>query len=230
VKKRVLIIEDEPSMLMSLSDRLVNAGYEVDGASDGVSGYERITKRVHDIVILDGRLPRKDGFDVCRAAREDRNPVPILMLTARGGLTDRVQGLMLGADDYLAKPFEPAELLARLVALLRRATPAAPASAECSMYRFGEVQVDVAGEHIVRDHRIVRLPPREFKLLHHFLRNQGRTLSRDELLNHVWGYESMPTTRTVDVHVGWIRQKIEPDPRQPRHLLTVHRRGYKFVG
>jgi len=229
MRKRVLVIEDEVGLLVSLVDRLASEGYQAHAAQDGQAGYERALQERFDLLVLDVRLPRRDGFDVCRSLRQNGIDTPILMLTARGQLDDRVMGLKLGADDYLVKPFEPAELLARMEALLRRASGSRYAS-ELEVYEFGKVRVEFARDQVLRDKAPLQMLPLEYKLLRYFIQHRDITLSRHRLLDEVWGYDAMPTTRTVDVHIAGVRQKIEPDPRHPRYLLTIHRRGYKFVG
>jgi two-component system alkaline phosphatase synthesis response regulator PhoP len=232
---RLLLVEDEPGLQLTLSDRLMSEGYEVDTAGDGELGLARATAGGFDLIVLDVMLPKRDGFDVCRTLRQRGVTTPILMLTARGQVVDRVVGLKLGADDYLTKPFEAMELLARVEALLRRAgqghAPAAPAgSAGAARYTFGEVVVDVRKAEVTRDGATVDLSAKEFQLLRYFLEHRGATLSRDELLQEVWGYEHTPSTRTVDVHVAWLRQKFEVNPKVPQIILTVHGLGYKFAG
>jgi two-component system alkaline phosphatase synthesis response regulator PhoP len=226
--KRVLLVEDEPGLLLTLTDRLSNEGYVVETASDGEAGLHRAAGESFDLIILDVMLPRLNGFDVCRDLRQRGVSTPIIMLTARGQVVDKVIGLKLGADDYLTKPFEMIELLARIESLLRRA-PAIPAP-PTETYQFGAVRVDFRRAEIERDSRQIDLSAREFQLLRYFIEHRGSTLSRDELLNEVWGYNAMPSTRTVDVHVAWLRQKLEPNPRHPQYILTVHGLGYKFVG
>jgi two-component system alkaline phosphatase synthesis response regulator PhoP len=226
--KRVLLVEDEPGLLLTLTDRLSNEGYVVETASDGEAGLHRAAGESFDLIILDVMLPRMNGFDVCRDLRQRGVSTPIIMLTARGQVVDKVIGLKLGADDYLTKPFEMIELLARIESLLRRA-PAIPAP-PTETYQFGAVRVDFRRAEIERDSRQIDLSAREFQLLRYFIEHRGSTLSRDELLNEVWGYNAMPSTRTVDVHVAWLRQKLEPNPRHPQYILTVHGLGYKFVG
>ena len=223
---RVLLVEDEPGLVMTLTDRLVAEGYVVESATDGETGLTRATAEPFDLIVLDGMLPGRDGFDVCRSVRQRGVQTPILMLTARGQLVDRVVGLKLGADDYLVKPFEMAELLARLEALLRRAPRQAAAR---ETFQFGDIHVDFRKAEVMRAGELVELSAREFKLLCYFIEHRGATLSRDELLNEVWGYNAMPSTRTVDVHVAWLRQKIEDNPRHPQYIHTVHGLGYKFV-
>ena len=227
MRQRLLIVEDEPGLVMTITDRLENEGYSVQSAGDGDTGLERACQESFDAIILDIMLPGKNGFDVCRDLRQRGVLTPILMLTARGQVVDKVVGLKLGADDYLTKPFEMLELLARLEALLRR-TPALQPSTE--VYQFGSIRVDFRKAEVSRDGQLLELPAREFQLLQYFIRHRGATLSRDELLNEVWGYNAMPTTRTVDVHVAWLRQKLEPNSAHPQYILTVHRQGYKFVG
>jgi two-component system alkaline phosphatase synthesis response regulator PhoP len=226
--RRILLVEDEPGLVLTLTDRLEAEGYHVDSVTDGESAIARASAEPFDLIVLDVMLPRRDGFDVCRTVRQRGVTVPILMLTARGQVVDRVVGLKLGADDYLTKPFEMAELLARIEALLRRAPQAAAAAAE--QYRFGDITLDVRRTEVLKGGQPVELSALEFKLLRYFIEHRGATLSRDELLNEVWGYDAMPSTRTVDVHVAWLRQKLEPNPRIPQYILTIHGLGYKFAG
>jgi two-component system, OmpR family, alkaline phosphatase synthesis response regulator PhoP len=228
VASRLLLVEDEPGLVMTLTDRLVAEGYDVEAATDGDTGLTHAASGTFDLVILDGMLPGRDGFDVCRTLRQRGVQTPILMLTARGQVVDRVVGLKLGADDYLVKPFEMAELLARIEALLRRAPR--PATAAGETYEFGDVHVDFRKAEVTRAGLPLELSAREFKLLCYFIEHHGATLSRDELLNEVWGYNATPSTRTVDVHVAWLRQKVEPLPRRPEYIHTIHGLGYKFTG
>jgi two-component system alkaline phosphatase synthesis response regulator PhoP len=225
--KRILLVEDEPGLVLTLTDRLTREGYAVDSAADGESGLARAAQESFDLVLLDVMLPRLGGFDVLRELRRRGREVPVIMLTARGQVVDKVVGLKLGADDYVTKPFEMVELLARIEAKLRRA-PAAAQPAEA--YQFGDVRVDFRRAEVTRQAQAVELSAREFQLLKYFIEHRGATLTREELLNEVWGYNSMPSTRTVDVHVAWLRQKIEPNPRHPQYVLTVHGMGYKFAG
>ena len=225
--KRIFLIEDEPGIVLTLTDRLTREGYAVDSATDGESGLERASKEPFDLLLLDLMLPRMSGFDVCRELRKRGIETPVIMLTARGQVVDKVVGLKLGADDYVTKPFEMAELLARVEAHLRRA-PAAPHPAEG--YVFGDIKVDFRRAEATKEGQPLDLSAREFQLLRYFLEHRGATLTREELLNEVWGYNSMPSTRTVDVHVAWLRQKIEPNSRHPQFILTVHGMGYKFAG
>jgi two-component system alkaline phosphatase synthesis response regulator PhoP len=225
---RLLLVEDEPGLQLALSDRLVAEGYRVETAGDGHVAVERATTEPFDAIILDVMLPGRDGFDVARTVRQQGVHTPILMLTARGQVVDRVVGLKLGADDYLTKPFETIELLARIEALLRRAPTIAGSSVE--RYQFGVVLVDARKAEVTKDGVLVELSAKEFHLLRYFIEHRGATISREELLQEVWGYQATPSTRTVDVHVAWLRQKLEPNPRVPQYILTVHGLGYKFVG
>ncbi|MGQ0737004.1 MAG: response regulator transcription factor [Acidobacteriota bacterium] len=225
---RILLVEDEPGLQLALSDRLTAEGYRVETAGDGNTAIERATAEPFDLVLLDVMLPGCDGFDVARTLRQRGVRTPILMLTARAEVVDRVVGLKLGADDYLTKPFEMAELLARIEALLRRAPATSGASLE--RFQFGDVFVDTRKAEVTRDGTLIEVSAKEFHLLRYFIEHRGATISRDELLQEVWGYLSTPSTRTVDVHVAWLRQKLEPNPRVPQYILTVHGLGYKFVG
>jgi len=226
--KRILLVEDEPGLVLTLTDRLTKEGYTVRSANDGPSGFKLATTESFDLLILDVMLPHSSGLDVCRDLRQRGVKTPILMLTAKSQVVDKVVGLKLGADDYLTKPFEMMELLARVEALLRRA-PRRSASANEGSYEFGPIRVDFRSTEVFRDGQAVELSAREFKLLCYFIEHRGATISRDELLNAVWGYDAMPFTRTVDVHVAWLRQKLEPNPRHPQYILTVHGMGYRFV-
>jgi len=225
--RRVLLVEDEPGLVLTLTDRLKSEGYEVGSASDGPAGLERATREPWDVILLDVMLPGASGFDVCRDIRQRGVTTPIIMLTARGQVVDKVLGLKLGADDYLTKPFDMLELTARIEVQLRRASAG---SSGQTTAQFGNVVVDFRKAQVTRDGQVIELSAREFLLLKYFIEHREAALTRDELLNEVWGYHSMPTTRTVDVHVAWLRQKIEPNPRTPQYILTVHGIGYKFVG
>ena len=225
---RILLVEDEPGLVLTLTDRLSSEGYDVASALDGPAGLARATSEKWDLILLDVMLPGMNGFDVVKEIRQKKVTAPVIMLTARGQVVDKVLGLKLGADDYLTKPFETLELLARIEAQIRRAaaasTPGAP------IYQFGDISMDVRKAEVRRSGKIIDLSAREFLLLKYFVEHREATLTRDELLNDVWGYHSMPSTRTVDVHVAWLRQKIEPDVKHPQYIVTVHGLGYKFIG
>ncbi|MGH9352910.1 MAG: response regulator transcription factor [Terriglobia bacterium] len=229
MNKKILLIEDEPGLVLTLSDRLCKEGYEVDHAKDGERGLEMALESAFDLIILDVMLPRKTGLDVCRDLRQQGMSTPILMLTARAQVVDKVLGLKLGADDYLAKPFDMLELLARVEALLRRPSRS-PGSSAYSAYQNGSLRVDFRSTTVWRDDEKVALSAREFQLLHYLIKHRGETVSREELLKEVWGYDATPNTRTVDVHVAWLRQKIEDDPKHPQLIQTVQGFGYRFAG
>ncbi len=222
---KILLIEDEESVRVAIQDRLASEGHRVETESDGLKGLEKGRAAFFDAIILDLMLPGKSGFDVCRDLRESGNHTPVLMLTARGQLLDKVLGLKLGADDYLTKPFEMLELLARLEALLRREHRSFQKTVG---YRLGDVEIDFRSAEVKRNGNPLEISSKELELLHYFIQHQGVVLSRNQLLDEVWGYDAMPTTRTVDVHVSSLRQLIEPDPSHPQFIITVHRRGYKF--
>ena len=225
--KRILLVEDEPGLVLTLRDRLTREGYAVDTAVDGESGLERAAGEAFDLVLLDVMLPRLGGFDVLKELRRRTVETPVIMLTARGQMVDKVVGLKLGADDYVTKPFEMVELLARIEAKLRRA-PVTPHPTEG--FKFDGIRIDFRRAEVTKEGAPLELSAREFQLLKYFVEHRGATLTREELLNEVWGYNAMPSTRTVDVHVAWLRQKIEPNPRHPQFILTVHGMGYKFAG
>lgn len=224
---KVLLVEDEEGLIITLSDRLQSEGFDVVVARDGEEGSYLATNKRFDLIILDIMLPKKNGFDVCRDLRKEGNNTPILMLTAKGETIDKVLGLKLGADDYLTKPFEIMELLARVEALLRRSPQTSNKSSE--IFNFGNVEVDFKRAEVLKNNSEIDLSAMEFKLLHFLIVNRGNVHSRDELLDAVWGYDAMPTTRTVDVHIAWLRQKLEPNPKHPKFIQTVHGLGYKFV-
>lgn len=224
---RILLIEDEEGLILTLTDRLESEGFAVTSATDGANGLAIALAERFDLIILDVMLPKKNGYDVCRDLRQRNVQTPVLMLTAKGETIDKVLGLKLGADDYLTKPFEVMELLARVEALLRRA----PRSAQPSdaTFEFGEVSIDFRRAEVSRSGDRVDLSAMEFKLLQFLIENRGAVHSRDHLLDEVWGYDAMPSTRTVDVHVAWLRQKLEENPKHPQFIQTVHGLGYKFV-
>jgi two-component system alkaline phosphatase synthesis response regulator PhoP len=228
MNRRILLVEDEPALTLILSDALSSEGYVVETAADGERGFQLASGEYFDLLILDVGLPKKNGFDLLRDLRQRSISTPALMLTARGQVVDKILGLKLGADDYLTKPFDTGELLARIEAILRRAPAAEAPTAD--VYVFGDVRVDFRRAVVTRAGEPVELPAREYQLLRFLIENREAILSRDELLDKVWGYDAMPTTRTVDVHIGLLRQKLEPNPRLPQYILTVHGLGYKFVG
>ncbi len=227
-RRRVLVVEDEESLVVTIGDRLLSEGYAVDTVGDGDAALERASRERFDLVLLDVALPGRSGFDVCRDLRQRGIDTPVLMLTARSQVIDRVLGLKLGADDYLTKPFDFAELLARIEALLRR--PRGFKGDTSETYAFGDVHVDFRSAVVQREGRDVELSGLEFKLLRYFVDHRGALLTRDELLEKVWAYDAMPVTRTVDVHVASLRQKLEKNPAKPQFIVTVHGLGYKFVG
>jgi two-component system alkaline phosphatase synthesis response regulator PhoP len=225
---KILIVEDEPGLVTALRDRLRKEGYAVSAAKDGVQGFELATREPFDLILLDLMLPGQSGLTVCQKLRQQGMNTPILMLTARRQTMDKVVGLRTGADDYLTKPFKMAELLARIDALLRRA--GRETENKSDRYELGKVQVDLRRTEVTRDGRVISLSAKEFQLLRYFLEHRGTTLSRETLLHEVWGYDATPSTRTVDVHVAWLRQKLEEDPKSPQLIHTVVGMGYKFAG
>jgi two-component system alkaline phosphatase synthesis response regulator PhoP len=226
MSSRILLIEDEPGLVITLSDLLHGEGYTVESAGDGAEGLARASSEKFDLIVLDVMLPGKNGLDVCRELRQNGKDLAILMLTAKTQLVDRVVGLKLGADDYVAKPFEPPELLARVEALLRRIkkerlTPVV-------QYEFGNVSVDFEKGDALKAGTPVNLASKELELLRYLIDHRGKVVPRDELLEAVWEYHPGVTSRTVDVHVAWLRQKLEDNPQNPRHIQTVRGVGYRF--
>jgi two-component system, OmpR family, alkaline phosphatase synthesis response regulator PhoP len=228
--KRILLIEDESGLVLTLTDRLSSEGYAVSHAGDGEKGERLASEGQFDTILLDVMLPKKNGFDVIRDLRKKGIATPVLMLTARGQLNEKVVGLKLGADDYLTKPFEMLELLARIESLLRRPTSVTVPASPITSYSFGLFTIDFRKMEISRKGKLIELSAREFQLLRFFIEHRGSALSRETILNGVWGYDAMPTTRTIDTHITWLRQKLEENPKFPKYILTVHGVGYKFVG
>ena len=228
MNERVLLIEDEPTLSLLLKERLEKEGYSVSSCHDGDQGLTHGLREPFDLVLLDIKLPGRNGFDVCRELRRHSIKVPILMLTARGDVKDRVKGLKMGADDYLAKPFEVIELLARMEAVLRRVNDSPPHLID-SLFCFGDLAVDLNKEEVLRGVSPVALTAKEFALLRYFIAKPNERLPRQILLEEVWGYKGVLNTRTVDLHVAQLRQKLERDPKHPLHILTLFRSGYKFV-
>jgi len=224
---KVLIVEDDESMAVALKDGLEYEGYRVTVARDGEDGLRLAKESRPDLLILDVMLPKMSGLDVCRELRKEDGLLPIIMLTARGQEIDKVLGLKLGADDYVTKPFGFLELMARVEALLRRASGR---DARVDSYQFGDVRVDFRRGEARKGGNLVELTAREFRLLRYFIEHRGEVIARDELLDSVWDYDSTPLTRTVDMHVAKLRKKIEDVPAEPAYIVTVHRVGYKFLG
>jgi two-component system alkaline phosphatase synthesis response regulator PhoP len=225
---KILVIEDEAGLVTTLRDRLRKEGYSVSIAKDGEAGRELATREPFDLIVLDWMLPGESGLTVCQKLRELGSGVPILMLTARRQTKDKVAGFKTGADDYLTKPFQMPELLARIEALLRR--PLQSKGDQAARFQFGPIHIDLRRTEVTREGERVELSAKEFQLLRYFAEHRGATLSRTELLREVWGYGPAISTRTVDVHVAWLRQKLEPDPKDPKIILTVVGLGYKFAG
>jgi two-component system alkaline phosphatase synthesis response regulator PhoP len=224
---RILLVEDEPGLSLTLSDLLTNEGYDVEPALDGVTGLERASTGMFDVIVLDLMLPRMNGLEVCRELRRHGKEVAVLMLTAKSQLTDRVTGLKLGADDYLTKPFEPPELLARIEALLRRTKKQEPPP--LANFDFDDISIDFERNHVTRAGVEVSLASKELELLRYLITHRGTVVSREELLEGVWEYQPGVNSRTIDVHVAWLRQKLEVNPQTPRHIHTVRGVGYRFV-
>ncbi len=225
---KILLVEDEEGLIITLTDRLRSENFDVKSATDGEAGLSFALAESFDLIVLDVMLPKKNGLDVCRDLRQKNITTPVLMLTAKGETIDKVLGLKLGADDYLTKPFEVMELLARIEALLRRSPNTNQSLIET--FRFGTVSIDFRRATVEKGNKQIELSALEFKLLQYLIEHRGEVLKRDELLDEVWGYNAMPSTRTVDVHIAWLRQKLEENPRYPNFIQTVHGLGYKFVG
>lgn len=227
-RSKILLIEDEAGLVLTIQDRLEEERYEVDVANDGETGFEKAYSSTYDLIILDLMLPKKGGLDICRDLRQKGVETPILMLTAKGQVIDKVLGLKLGANDYMQKPFEMMELLARVEVQLRKKT-SEKKEPEAGTVTIGDVEINFQSIEVKKLGETLNLSSKEFQLLKFMVENEGVILSRDQLLNEVWGYDALPSTRTVDVHIAWLRQKLETDSRHPEHIQTVHGFGYKFV-
>lgn len=225
---RILLIEDEPGLQLTLTDLLTAEGYEVDTAADGNSGLEKALGHPYLLIVLDVMLPGMNGFDVCRELRKAGRSTAVLMLTARTQVADRVEGLKLGADDYLTKPFEPEELLARVEALLRRLNRHTSTN-PVARFRFADIEADFNTGTVTRNGDRVSLASKELQLLQYLIEHKDQVISRDELLQKVWGYQPLASSRTVDVHLAWLRQKLEPNTQSPQHFHTVRGVGYRFT-
>jgi len=223
---RILLIEDEPGLVMTLTDLFRAEGFDVESASDGETGLSRALSREHSLIVLDVMLPKKNGFEICRELRQSGVDTAILMLTAKTPVGDRVTGLRLGADDYLAKPFDSSELLARMEALLRRVEKRSRVPQKS--FSFDDVEVDFERAAVTRGGRKVSLASKELQLLEYLVLNRDRVLPREEILHEVWQYDSEVNSRTVDVHVAWLRQKLD-NPQNPKRIQTVRGKGYKFT-
>jgi two-component system alkaline phosphatase synthesis response regulator PhoP len=223
---RILLVEDEPGLVLTLSDLLTVEGYEVETATDGPTGLARAAGESFDLIVLDVMLPGKNGLEVCRELRHQGKDTPVLMLTAKTQLVDRVVGLKIGADDYVTKPFEAPELLARIEALLRRSKR--ERLAPVGRFEFGNVEVNFENGHVLKGGVPISLAGKELELLRYLIDHRGTVVSRDELLEGVWEYQPGVSSRTIDVHVAWLRQKLEDNAQTPKHIHTVRGVGYRF--
>jgi DNA-binding response OmpR family regulator len=220
----ILIIEDNAGLLRGLKDNFEAQGYRVKTATDGETGYNEALRVKPDLIVLDLMLPKVNGYEICRQLRQEKFDMPIIMLTAKSEEADMVLGLHIGADDYVTKPFRIKELLARAEAFLRRRRTNAP-----EVFQFGDCEFDMTARRLMRAGEAVKLSPKEFELLHYFLSKAGRALSRDQILNEVWGYDCLVTPRSIDRFVTALRQKIEPEPQHPQFIQTVREYGDKVV-
>jgi DNA-binding response OmpR family regulator len=228
MKKKILIIEDEQDLIKGLKINLSDEGFDVDWAVDGVEGLRKAIEEAPDLIILDIMLPEKDGLEICRELRQKKIDIPIIMLTAKGEEIDKVVGLEIGADDYITKPFSIRELLARIKVRLRNVERMEKTIPE--VYSFGDIEIDFARFKVRRKGKELEFTSLEMEILKYFIAQRGEVVSRNDLLDKVWGYESYPTTRTIDNHILKLRKKIEEDPSHPRYILSVYGGGYRFTG
>jgi two-component system alkaline phosphatase synthesis response regulator PhoP len=226
MSSRILLVEDEPGLRLTVSDLLTAEGYQVETAGDGPTGLKMGANRELDLIILDVMLPGKNGFDVCRELRQQGCDAAILMLTAKTQVMDRVVGLKLGADDYLSKPFDPAELLARVEALLRRIAKKKPTAV--LRFEFNSVEANFESGQVLKNGAPVNMAAKELQLLRYLIDRRGTVVTREDLLQHVWEYQSDVSSRTIDVHIAWLRQKLEDNPQNPKFIHTVRGVGYRF--
>lgn len=229
--KRILVVEDEEALCMTLGDRLRNEGYHVDFANDGAEGFQMLQTGHFDLAIIDLMLPIRSGLDLCNDARRAGFHIPIIMLTAKSQVTDKIVGLKMGADDYVCKPFDTAELMARIEAQLRRSDrlPKNSQLPQPLIFQLGDVVLDTGSVRATRDGRVLNLTAKEFQLLHYFAQHRGKTISREELLLKVWDQKADTLTRTVDMHIAVLRQKIERNTKQPELIVTVPGFGYRMA-
>ena len=227
MNSRILLVEDEPGLVLTVSDLLMNEGYDVDSAMDGEAGLLKATTEQYDLIILDVMMPKRNGLDVCRDLRQRGYDTAILMLTAKTQVHDRVVGLKLGADDYLNKPFDPSELLARVEALLRRVKK--EGRTQVRTFEFDDVQIDFESGQVTRAGAPVPMAAKELQLLRYLVDRRGKVVTREELLQNVWEYQSDVSSRTIDVHVAWLRQKLEENQQTPKHIHTIRGKGYRFA-
>jgi two-component system alkaline phosphatase synthesis response regulator PhoP len=227
MNSRILLVEDEPGLVLTVSDLLMNEGYDVDSAMDGEAGLLKATTEQYDLIILDVMMPKRNGFDVCRDLRQRGYDTAILMLTAKTQVHDRVVGLKLGADDYLNKPFDPSELLARVEALLRRVKK--EGRTQVRTFEFDDVQIDFESGQVTRAGVPVPMAAKELQLLRYLVDRRGKVVTREELLQNVWEYQSEVSSRTIDVHVAWLRHKLEENQQTPKHIHTIRGKGYRFA-
>jgi len=228
-KKKILLVEDEPGMQLTVSDRLRGEGYIVDCSENGLEGLDMAKRGGYDLILLDVMLPEKDGLEICRDLRAQGMTIPIMMVSAKSQVIDRVLGLKMGADDYLIKPFDLNELLARMEAQLRKHERQSLQNDQDSFFDFGDFRLDYDKKELLKKGEVIELSHQEYRLLAFFIVNRNRALSRSDLLDGVWGYDEIPTTRTVDVHVAWLRQKLGDDKTDPKYIKTVRKYGYKFL-
>ncbi len=226
MRLRILLVEDEPGLVLTISDLLSAEGYNIDSAGDGECGLAKASTGDFDLIVLDVMLPRKTGLEVCRELRQKGVDTAILMLTAKTQVVDRVVGLKMGADDYLTKPFDPAELLARVEALLRRVQK--ENRIPVRSFQFANIEIDFERAEVRKDGEPVNLAAKELQLLRYLIDNRDRVVPRDEILQRVWEYSSDVSSRTVDVHVAWLRQKLEANPQFPKYIQTIRGKGYRF--
>lgn len=226
MKTKILFVEDDTGLVFTLKDRLESEGYEVTNIDNGNHVIKQLLSEDFELILLDIMLKGKNGIDVCYEIRSRGIKIPIIMLTAKGETTDKVTGLKIGADDYITKPFDISELLARIQALLRRNTISASL---IDTFKFGNIEINFQNIEVFKNKQKIEFSQKEFQLLKYLILNRNRLITRDELLNEVWGYEDSPTTRTVDTHIGWLRQKLENNPKDPKFIITVHGFGYKFI-
>ena len=228
MNEKILIIEDEEDLVKGLKLNLADEGYKVDWASNGEEGFRKAIEETPNLIILDIMLPKKNGLDVCRELRQKHVTIPIIMLTAKGEEIDKVVGLEIGADDYMTKPFSIRELLARIKAHLRREKREAKTVPE--VYCFGDVEIDFTHFKVKHKNKQLDLTSLEVEILKYFIAHQGEVITRENLLDKIWGYEKYPTTRTIDNHILKLRKKIEGDPSHPKYILSIYGEGYRFMG